>query len=112
MNYNEIWQRPFELAGNYIFDRNGVMVFTFDFSISEDTRKKVTSLLNDEGKEEPLDFHIVDRSEVWFNDIPIGFFRGWGHLTGVGGLHLDPVDAMNVQDEFIKDCMKKLTEKK
>ena len=112
MDFNKVWERPFELIGTYIFDKNGVMVFTFDFSISKETRQKVTSLLNDEGKEEPFDFHIKHKSEVWFNDIPIGFFRGWGHLTGVGGLHLNPAEAQAVQDEFINDCMKKLTEKK
>lgn len=108
MDFNEVWKRPFELVGNYIFDKNGVMVFTFNFGIKEEIRKRVTSLLNDEKKYEPFDLHIV-WSQVWFNDVPVGFFRGWGHLTGVGGLHLDFEEAEETQNAFIKDCMEKLT---
>lgn len=35
-----------------------------------------------------------------FNGKPILRIRGWGHLTGIGGLHLSEEEAVRIQDEF------------
>lgn len=35
-----------------------------------------------------------------FNEKPILRIRGWGHLTGIGGLHLSEAEAIRIQDEF------------
>lgn len=35
-----------------------------------------------------------------FNEKPILRIRGWGHLTGIGGLHLSEEEAIRIQDEF------------
>ena len=33
-------------------------------------------------------------------DVPIFRIRGWGYLTGIGGLHLSSEEAIKIQDEF------------
>lgn len=35
-----------------------------------------------------------------FNGEPILIIRGWGYLTGSGGLHLSSEEAIKIQDEF------------
>lgn len=35
---------------------------------------------------------------IWAGNMRICDLRGWGYLTGVGGLHLPPEDAANIQD--------------
>ena len=35
-----------------------------------------------------------------FNEKPILLIRGWGHLIGIGGLHLSEEEAIRIQDEF------------
>ncbi len=34
--------------------------------------------------------------------------RGWGHLTGIGGLHLPENGAARIQDDFIAYILKRL----
>lgn len=46
--------------------------------------------------------------ENWFKII---LLRGWGHLTGVGGLHLPPDVAAKIQDEFGEWIAKTLNNK-
>lgn len=35
-----------------------------------------------------------------FEGKPILLIRGWGYLTGIGGLHLSDEEAIKIQDEF------------
>jgi hypothetical protein len=35
-----------------------------------------------------------------FKGEPILLIRGWGYLTGIGGLHLSQEEAAKIQDEF------------
>jgi hypothetical protein len=35
-----------------------------------------------------------------FNGKPVLCIRGWGYLTGIGGLHLPQEEAIKIQDEF------------
>ena len=35
-----------------------------------------------------------------FEGEPVLLIRGWGYLTGVGGLHLPQEEAIRIQDEF------------
>jgi hypothetical protein len=35
-----------------------------------------------------------------FKGEPVLLIRGWGYLTGVGGLHLPQEEAIKIQDEF------------
>lgn len=35
-----------------------------------------------------------------FKGKPVLLIRGWGYLTGIGGLHLDVNTAAQIQDEF------------
>ena len=35
-----------------------------------------------------------------FKGEPVLLIRGWGYLTGIGGLHLSQEEAIRIQDEF------------
>ena len=35
-----------------------------------------------------------------FNGEPILIIRGWGYLTGIGGLHLSEEEAIKIQNDF------------
>ena len=45
------------------------------------------------------DSYIFSENPV-FNNKPVLSIRGWGYLTGVGGLHLSEEEAIKIQDEF------------
>lgn len=43
--------------------------------------------------------HIYSKAPE-LKEVPILRIRGWGHLTGTGGLHLPDEEAIRIQDEF------------
>ena len=45
------------------------------------------------------DSYIFSENPI-FNNKPILSIRGWGYLTGVGGLHLSSEEATKFQDDF------------
>lgn len=121
--FNEVWQAPFKYDCGYVYSNNGVMAFTFshsrsvvkkgdEISIEEEDNefvKRFMALIN--GKEaEKFNGFTVNGAELYDKDNElIGSFRGWGHLIGSGGLKLSQNDAAYVQDEFITDCLMKLS---
>lgn len=114
MDYKNVWQKPFINDGwGYIWSANRIMVFTFDYGIKEEIYQQFTDLLNGEGDAEPFkDLHIEDGCELFWHDAYVGSFRGWGHLTGTGGLNLSEEEAAAVQDDFIRECMESLTKER
>ena len=124
IDFKECWKLPFRYDGyGYIWSDDNVMVFTFNDpeDCSEEAYKKMddmalnfVSLLNGEGGEKipnlvvrgGVDLYI--EGNIW--DKHIGYFRGWGHLTGSGALRMSEQDAAEVQDEFIAWCLEKLSD--
>jgi hypothetical protein len=45
------------------------------------------------------DIEIYSENPI-FKGEPVLLIRGWGYLTGVGGLHLSQEEAIKIQDEF------------
>ena len=45
------------------------------------------------------DIEIYSENPI-FKGEPILLIRGWGYLTGPGGLHLSQEEAIRIQDEF------------
>lgn len=111
IDFKEVWKAPFHSDGLYIFSGNNVMAAT---NFNDDD--KGIKILNDicdalNGKE------ITKYNNIQVNDCALTIdeclivIRGWGHLTGIGGLHLEPEEAVKVQDEFIKYIVNKISNK-
>ena len=124
VDYNKVWVRPFKFDDcSYVWDKNNVMVFTFEDDIlvknGEDGKPvwnsepgyRFAALLNEApGIEKFSGLEIKDGCDLYMDGKLIGYFRGWGHLTGTGGLNLSEKEAAEIQDEFIADCLSKLQE--
>lgn len=98
MTHKEVWNTPFRVSFPYIFTSNGKMALTmYDFS-KEELTHTICSILNGKGgaiktvkRVGPITF-LVNGAEL--------VVRGWGYLTGVGGLNLPDEEAAKIQDEF------------
>lgn len=79
----------------------------FDWLIGCDLEKKQELIKIINGEESDKKFkhgfyregiHIFSKASI--TEYPILRVRGWGHLTGVGGHHLDRDIAVQIQDAF------------
>lgn len=51
---------------------------------------------------------IKDGCDLYLEDIRLGAFRGWGYLTGTGGLNLPEERATELQDQMINYVMERI----
>lgn len=116
--WTDIWGPYFNYYWGYVTDNFGTMVFSIDLDRDDDD-PTVIKLCNDivHALEEGIspakkytDLTIKDGCDLYMNDIIVGSFRGWGHLTGTGGLNLPEERAQELQDQMITYVMGKLCE--
>lgn len=108
LDFKEIWKAPFHSDELYIFSSNNVMTAAnFSEEKGEEILSNICKALNGEEAYKYENVN-VDGCELTINGVLI-VIRGWGHLTGVGGLHLHPDEAAKVQDKFIKYIIDKIS---
>lgn len=92
----------------YIFCEGGSMAFTVLNHKRKEDLQRVVSLMNGEDGAIPFKFVAASDDQQY---IGVGddtetakkaflMLRGWGHLTGVGGLHLKQDEAVKMQRDF------------
>jgi len=105
--FYEIFKGPFKADENccYIWCNDGTQV-CFDVMDERDASlgKRIADCLNDApGKQEFYDIGIsADGQYICDGHSPLLCVRGWGHLTGTGGLNLSGEEAREIQDEFVR----------
>ena len=108
--WKDIYSMPFVKLDHYVqvFDQNNNHVFDFEEYMLEDICKKTLKVINGEEKNEngANCFYKKENQCIYATslDEPIIDIRGYGYLTGAGGLRLKHEEAANIQDslaEFI-----------
>lgn len=115
LKWTDIWQAPFYTDHyGYIWSAENIMTFTVD-DLTEDNDKwmqefcqNLVKALNGEECQKYPDLHIEDGCDLYQGDRMIGYFRGWGHLTG--GLKMKPEMAADYQNQLIAFAMDKIAE--
>ena len=119
-SWKDIWFGPFKYDHyGYVWDKNNTMVFTIDDLTEENDIwmqkfcENIVKALNGEDCFKYPGLYIKDGCDLYQDDkavnqgeVPIGSFRGWGHLTG--GLKLSCEDAVKYQDEMINFVLSKI----
>lgn len=121
----------FKEAYKFPLQRRYLKVFTSDFSMAFDffhgfmksmfperelilpsyeEADNILSLINEEkkGKIEGNIEYIKKEGFITVDGKALILIRGWGHLTGTGGLHLKQEEASKLQDEFAEHIVNKL----
>ena len=110
MNWKDVYQLPLKYDGyNYAWAENGTMTLMFD-GLKENERKQIVSAINGES-EFCVKGLTFDGCEFYVDREYVFCVRGWGRLTGTGGLNLGTKKAEKIQDEFIKFIANTLTQK-
>ena len=97
ITWEDVYKLPLKNEGSYVFASNRVMAFVWLVSVSEEDKNKLISIINGDSKLRCKgDWTIQDDIELCYNNVPILMIRGWGYLTGVGGLHLPADKAFEI----------------
>ncbi len=70
--------------------------------------RKLASILNGEEKPSGGTTYVYDSPEIYADGKLLLVVRGWGHLTGSGGLNLHLEEAERIQDQFAECVISKL----
>ena len=113
MKWTDIWRAHFSYDNyGYIWDSDNVMTFTINDLTEENDQwmqefcdNMVKALNGEECKQYP-GLNIKDGCDLYKGEELIGFFRGWGYLTG--GLKMKPEKSEALQDEIIEFVMSKI----
>ena len=69
--------------------------------ISLDDKQKIVRILNgSDEKVKTLHNYSYKNGTIFVNELALIWIRGWGHLTGQGGLRLKEEQAIEIQDGF------------
>lgn len=114
-SWKNVWKGPFRYDHyGYVWSYDNVMVFTVDDLTEENDKwmqdfcNNMAKALNNEECEKYPGLHIKDGVDLYQYDNLIGYFRGWGHLTGTGGLNLSDKEAIELQDQMIQVVLERI----
>ena len=132
LNFKEVYEFPLEMmraTSSKIFTKSHNMAFDFPISflkgiypnlmeISVESRKKILDIINGDRESSEMTTKLKlrydpDTTVIYHKhegvDREFIIVRGWGHLTGVGGLNLSAEEATRIQTEFAEYIIEKLT---
>lgn len=111
MNALDIYKPPFTTDGCFVWSANNVMSLMAAGTVenSEALLQRVCDLLNGTVATDKKPVITYDGPEILLNGKVFLVVRGWGHLTGSGGLALPAEEATSIQDEFARFVMSRLS---
>lgn len=112
--WQQIWKPPFrkDKYSDWVLDRDDRFVFQFE-QVRPEEEVKILNLINGI-KEEPFEEALSYRDTLVRDEQgrDLIMLRGWGYLTGIGGLNLPFEEASNIQDTFGAFILSKLNPEK
>jgi len=102
-----------DLYGEWCTAANQELCFQFRPDINIEEIQRLIDVIN--GKQNTIFRHTYTYdsiiSHVIEDGVPFISIRGWGHLTGVGGLNLSDDLAKEIQDDLGNYIVERLTKK-
>lgn len=109
MTFKEAYKGPFHHDIPYIRCVDNNMAFTVlteDEKLLDDICEKLNG-----NSTITIPNLTIDDCYICVNNKRILMVRGWGYLTGIGGLNLNPQEASKIQDDFLQWTFETLSTK-
>lgn len=102
MTAKEVYRPPFHQDGVYIWSADDVMAIMATDCMNDPEKliARTCQILNDEVKSNGNPNITYANGEILNGAQVLLVIRGFGHLTGTGGLNLTLEAALKIQDEF------------
>lgn len=117
INFKDYYLFPLQLNFGVCHTDDGERAFDFyskyysgdGYTVCKETKQEIIDIINGDDNKK-LDIHDLtyDSSYVYAGGIWLISIRGWGHLTGTGGLNLDTELASKIQDAFGEYILERL----
>lgn len=109
-DWKDVYKLPFKLDsyGQHVFDSRNNLVFEFDEYIANPST--LLKAINDEKVIEQkanLTYNEKDQC-IYVDNEPVISIRGYGYLTGIGGLKLSHENAAHIQDTLAEYIIEQL----
>ena len=112
MDFKEAYRFPLrvdEEYGVYVFTDNGKVCFNNLYGNTDTAMAVVGRLVDSINGDYPGIFDArLDDGFIYVEGMKVFVVRGWGYLTGFGGLGLPAGEAARIQDEFAGHCVAQL----
>lgn len=107
----DIFKEPYTTDGVYIYDSNNQMCLMAGdcANYPEEMLARICEILNGTKPTKGNPGVAFEGPEIYLNGDLILVVRGWGYLTGTGGLHLGAEEAERIQGEFaqfVVNCLR------
>ena len=119
MDFKEIYHQPFDTDEMAIWvtcktKENGIVHCLDILTDDKEYAKENVAILNGqkEGTPENKATYSASSQLIYRNNKRLFLVRGWGYLTGIGGLKLNPKIAAELQDNFGQWCADMINGKK
>lgn len=116
--WEDVWELPLSKYDyvDYVDSSNGVLAlshFKNEWAFDKDDAaiNKIVSIINGEIDSDFLPEWEADGCDILYQGAYAFCVRGWGYLTGTGGLNLPSSVAEKIQDEFISYILSRLNGK-
>ena len=108
--FEKAFKLPFKVKhkGSCCVDANDQFCFeTFDYLSKESKDILQSSIDNKDVKRQ--DVYYDDKEQyIYVDEKPFISIRGWGYLTGIGGLNLSDDEAVKIQDDLANYLVEQL----
>lgn len=111
--WKDVWKLPLAKLDyiDYVCSSNGVLAFSFfrdDWASDTIIINKIIDIINEEIESDFLPEWQAQGCKIFYQGKYAFCVRGWGHLIGIGGLHLSVDIAKKIQDGFISYILNRL----
>ena len=118
MDFKEAFKFPLKISHGIVFTSENNRAFDFSHSwekgeimlVCKETKQDIVDVVNGQNKKINIDDLSHKDSYIYSGTSRLLSIRGWGHLTGTGGLKLSDDVADKLQDDFANYIVKSLTD--
>lgn len=124
ITFKEAYKFPLELFHGLVFTSDHDKAFDFanrfhcanPLQLTTESKEKIIAVINGDDRKLNIKLELsYSPEDGWIYAVHEGIkkqfilIRGWGMLTGIGGLNLDDETASKLQDEFANHIVNVLT---
>ena len=116
MNWKNIYKLPLKVDEDcpiITWTADNQRAFDWCVDVSSEKQQELIDMINSTKQHQFKYKFYREGIEIYsenpiFKREPVLLIRGWGYLTGIGGLHLSEKEAIKIQDEFGDYIVKQL----